>query len=732
MRLPISVCLVLATTPLVVAGEPVSFVNDVLPVMSRAGCNLGACHGNLNGRGGMRLSFKGEDAATDFATLTRDALGRRVDVARPEESLILKKAAGRVSHEGGVRFAVGSPEYAAVLAWVAAGASFDGVTAPKPVSLEVGPTTRVLIAPADRTTIRATATFSDGTTRDLADLVTLETTSVGVAHALPSGEVVREADGETVVLARYRHLMAAVRVAFVPDRPTPDLSGWQGGSAIDRLAAAKWAELRLTPSAPTTDAVFLRRVFLDACGVTPTAAEARAFLADTDPGKRAELIDALLERPEFAQHWALIWSDLLRNEEKSLDKKGVQVFHRWLKACVAEDRPLAEFAREILAARGSTYANPAANFYRAVREPYQTAESVAQVFLGLRVGCAKCHNHPFDVWTQDDYHRFAATFARVGYRVPSNDKRDSFDKHEFVGEQTVTDVPTATLAHPRGGKAAPKLLGGPAPAGDPLAALADWVADPANTFFAKAQANRVWLHLTGTGLVEPNDDFRASNPPSNPALLTHLTESFVAHGTRLKPLVREILNSRVYQLSSDPASGSPDLAALTHCAQATARPLAAEELLDAVSATLAAPVKFPGYPIGLRAGEVPAPPQAGRRNRGAPTGKEAMGARFLKVFGKPDRLLTCECERGDDPTMLQAFQLVTGRLVNDLLTAPDNRLADPALTLDDFTLAALTRLPTDAERERLGSYLDRAKDRRAAWEDIAWAVLNSKEFLLRR
>ena len=347
----------------------------------------------------------------------------------------------------------------------------------------------------------------------------------------------------------------------------------------------------------------------------------------------------------------------MRNEEKALDRKGVQLFHRWIKATIAADRPLTEFARDVLAARGSTYENPAANFYRAVREPYQRAESVAQVFLGLRVGCAKCHNHPFDVWTQDDYHRFAAAFARVGYRVPGNNRRDNLDKHEFVGEQFVTNLAAGELTHPRGGTARPKFLGRPGdgPAGDRLDALAAWVASPDNPFFARAQANRVWLHLMGRGLVEPNDDFRASNPPSNPDLLDHLTRSFAAGGYRLKPLVREILTSRTYQLASSPAADGSNAADESHFARATVRPLGAEQLLDAISLALDLPVKFPGYPLGLRAAEIPAPPQSGRR------GQDQMGSRFLKVFGKPDRLLTCECERSEDPGMLQSFQLMTDR-----------------------------------------------------------------------
>ncbi len=717
------------------AAEPVSFQNDVMAVLSRAGCNAGACHGNLNGKGGFRLSLRGQDPAFDLAALTRDMLARRTDPADPAESLILQKPTGRVPHEGGVRFSVLSPEYAILRDWIAGGCRPDPDSVPRAVKLDVTPAGGVLIDPADRVRLSAVAHFSDGSKRDVTALATFETTNVGVAKVRPTGEVVREQPGELVVLVRYLDLQVPVRLAFLPARPVPDLSGVPVQNEIDRLMLAQWKELRLAPSELCSDSVFVRRAYLDACGITPTADEVRAFLADTRADKRARLIDQLLARPEFAAYWAQKWSDLLRNEEKSLDKKGVQVFHRWIKGWIADDKPLTEFARAILSARGSTYANPAANFYRAVRDPYSRAESVAQVFLGLRVSCAKCHNHPFDRWTQDDYHRFAALFARIDYRVLANDRKDKFDKHEFVGEQVVFTDPDKELKHPRGGAAAPKFLGAETPdlsgRADRLGALADWVAAPANPFFAKAQANRVWYHLFGRGLVDPDDDFRTTNPPSNPALLDHLTRTFAAGGYRLKPLVRYVMNSRTYQLSAAPndSNAGDD----GHFARAAVRPLEAEQLLDALTGVFGVPVKFPGYPEGMRAGEVPAPPQSGRR------GADNMGTRFLKVFGKPDRLLTCECERTEDAGMLQAFQLLTGELLHALLRDPDNRIGKliaagktDAAMLDEFYLRALARYPTETERVRLLAYVGGSKDRRAAWEDVVWGLVNAKEFLLRR
>ena len=717
-----------------IAADPVSFQNDVMAVLSRAGCNAGACHGNLYGRGGFKLSLRGENPQADFVALTRDMLARRTDLANPRESLLLKKSSGQLSHEGGSRFSVNSSEYSLLLRWVEAGTRFDSSDRIKPVKLDVTPIGQILVAPADRTKLNAIAHFADGSQRDVTSLVTFETNNVGVAKVHLNGDVVKEQDGEVVVLVRYLDLQVPVRLAFLPNRPTTDLSHVPTNNAIDRHVFAQLQQLRLKPSELSADSVFIRRVYLDTCGITPTADEVRIFLADTATDKRAKLIDALLARPEFANFWAQKWSDLLRNEEKSLDHKGVQIFHRWIRGWIAEDKPLNDFAHEILAGRGSTYANPPANFYRAIRDPYQRAESVAQVFLGLRVSCAKCHNHPFDTWTQDDYHRFVAMFARIDYRVEDNVRRDNLDKHEFNGDQLVYVNHTGELPHPRGGNAVPKFLGSNQTglSEDRVTALADWVASPANPFFARAQANRIWSHLMARGLVEPNDDFRISNPPTNRALLDHLTREFTAGGYRLKPFVRHVLNSRVYQLSASPneTNAADDL----HYSHANVQPLEAEQLLDALANTFAIPVKFPGYPMGMRAGEVPATPLVGRRGRDSTT-----GTRFLKVFGKPDRLLTCDCERSEDPGILQAFQLMTGELVHTLIRTPGNRIgklldakAGESEMLEELYLNTLARTPTADETTKLHDYLQNAKTPRHAWEDIAWGLVNSKEFLLRR
>jgi hypothetical protein len=717
-------------------AERVSFRNDVMAVLSRAGCNQGACHGNQNGKNGFKLSLRGQDPAFDLAALTRDTLGRRADPLRPADSLILAKATGALPHEGGKRFERGSPEYDLLYRWIAEGLRPDPPGAPVLRRLEVTPRRQVLVEPADSVRLRVRATFSDGRSRDVTRLAVFEPSSLAV-RVDADGVARRKSAGETAVLVRYLDRQATVELAFVPARPGFAWPDPPEANFIDRDVFAKLRTLRTAPSALSSDSVFLRRAYLDALGVLPTAGEARAFLADTRPDKRARLIDALLKRPEFADFWALKWSDLLRNEEKVLDKKGVRLFHDWIRRSIAEGRPLNEFARDLIAARGSTYSQPAANYYRALRDPQGRAEATAQVFLGVRLQCARCHNHPFERWTQTDYHSFAAFFGRVEYRIVENNRRDKLDLHEFDGEQVVWMARSGEVKHPRSGEVLrPLFLGADtpmfAPSDDRLLALADWVARPDNPFFARAQVNRVWYHLLGRGIVEPVDDFRASNPPANEPLLDALARDFVAHHFDLRHLVRTIMNSRTYQLSAVPNETNAEDEA--NFARAPVRPLQAEQLLDALAQVTGEQPRFPGHPAGMRAGQLPG--VMASRGRGQ---RSTDGEKFLAAFGKPVRSLSCECERSDDTTLNQAFQLITGPMLNQMLSEPDNRIGrllaagrSDADVIEEFYLAALSRPPSAAERERALALLRRSKDRRAALEDLVWGLINAKEFLLRR
>jgi Protein of unknown function (DUF1549)/Protein of unknown function (DUF1553) len=719
------------------AGEVPSFRNDVMAVLSRAGCNQGACHGNLNGKGGFKLSLRGEDPIFDRMVLTRDNLGRRTSPNKPEESLILRKATGVISHEGGPRFGRDSLEYSILRDWIAAGCHEDRPDLPKITRLEVSPIKKALVEPDSKLRIAVTGHFSDGSKRDLSRLAVFETTAVGIVNIAADGEVTKQQPGELVVLVRYLDKQAPVQIAFIPARPEFVWKDVPLTNPIDKILFPQLKELRLTPSALSNDSMFLRRAYLDAIGVLPSVEEARDFLKDTRADRRERLIDSLLQRLEFAEFWAQKWGDLLRNEEKSLDRKGVRVFYQWLRDAIAKGQPLNEFARDIIAARGSTYQNPPSNFYRSLREPYGRAESVAQVFLGTRIQCAKCHNHPFDVWTQNDYHDFAALFSTIDYRILENERKDRLDKHEFVGEQIVLVTRESSLKHPRTGEPLkPRLLGAKeniANDSDRLQALADWVADPKNPFFAKAQVNRVWYHLFGKGLVDPIDDFRSTNPAANQALLDHLSSRFALGEFNLRLLIKEIMLSRTYQLSSVDAATNHDDE--THYSKALIQPLEAEQLLDAVCQVLETPVKFYGYPIGFRSMQIASLQQNDRRNRNP----DAMAEKFLKVFGKPDRLLTCECERSDDTGVLQSFQLLTGELLHSLLGDENNRIGKLIAAgkrdeeiIETFYLAALSRYPSAKEREKLVAFVAKAKDRRAALEDVVWGLVNAKEFLLRR
>ncbi len=724
----------LLLAPAAFADEPVSFRNDVMAVLSRAGCNAGACHGNQNGKNGFKLSLRGQDPDFDLAVLTRDQFARRTDRLHPDDSLILLKPTAVVAHEGGKRFDVGSPEYGILRRWIAAGCPDDPPGGPVLRRLDVTPRQQVLTEPADEVSLHVTATFSDGRSRDVTDLCVFEPSNL-VVRVGRDGVARRQGLGETTVLVRYLDRQAVVQLAFLPDRPGFVWNDPPENNFIDHAIDAKLRTLRMLPSGLCSDAVFLRRTYLDTLGAPPTPEEARRFLDDARLDKRSRLVDELLDRPEFADFWALKWCDLLRVEEKALDRKGVRLFHDWIRDRIAEGEPLNEFARELLAGRGSTYSNPEANYYRALRDPNSRVEAAAQVFLGVRLQCAKCHNHPFERWTQADYYGLSAFFVRVDYRIVENNRKDKFDKHEFDGEQIVYESRGGEATHPRTGETLPpRFLGGEAPDlapdADRLQALADWVAAPDNPFFAKAQANRVWRELMGRGIVDPDDDFRASNPPVNGPLLDALAKDFADHHFDLRHLIKTIMNSRTYQLSAIPNETNRDDE--TNFSHALVRPLQAEQLLDALGRATGAPQRFADLEPGLRACQLPGvKTTAGKRTDD--------GDQFLSSFGKPVRSLSCDCERSDDSTLDQAFQLLTGPVLNQMLTTPDNRIGRLTAAgksneeiVEELYFATLGRPPSAKERAGALALVARERDRRQALEDVLWGLVNAKEFLLRQ
>ena len=736
-----------AKSPAAPAAQ-VSFRNEVMAVLSKGGCNSGPCHGNQNGKAGFKLSLRGEDPEFDHRALTRDLFARRVNLDQPAQSLMLLKPTTELAHEGGQRFHTNSPEYAILSRWIAEGAPDDQATAAKLERLTVTPREAVLVEPAQEIQLRVEASFADGTRRDVTSLAVYEPASTAV-RVSRDGLVTRDLPTETTVLVRFLQAQEPVRLAFVPARSGFVWRKPPANNFIDDEIFARLRVLRMNASALCTDSEFIRRTYLDLHGLLPPAGEARAFVQDSRGDKRARLVDALLERPEFADFWALKWSDVLRNEEKVLDRKGVQLYYDWIRRSLAEHKPLDQFVRDLLAARGSTYVNPAANFYRANRDAVTRAEAAAQLFLGTRLQCAKCHNHPFDRWTQADYYDWADVFARIQYKVLENNRRDGLDTHEFIGEQIVYVARSGDLTNPRTGQpATPRFLGQPRaaaaapareskirnpkpePEEDRLEALAAWLTAQPN--FARAQVNWIWFHLLGRGIVDPIDDFRPTNPPSHPALMEALAKDLVAHRYDLRHLIKRIMTSRAYQLSSEPTSdNAEDTLNFSH---AWPRRLCAEQLLDAQHQVLGVPAGFAGYPAGLRAAQLPggSPVRRGELKVGGPE-------KFLALFGKPSRLLACECERSSETTLSQTFQLISSPEVQRLLTHPQNRLTTllaagkpDADLVDELYWTALSRPPSPTESSAALRLLDSPADKRSGLEDLAWALLNAKEFVLRK
>ena len=712
----------------------ISFRNDVMAVLSKAGCNAGMCHGNQNGKAGFKLSLRGEDPEADYYVLTREVFGRRTNPLEPDHSLILLKATTQIAHEGGQRFKRESAEYAILRSWIAAGTPNDVAEASRLTNLRVTPAEQILLAPTNNLELQVTATFSDGSERDARELAVYESAN-NLATISHDGLVTMPRAGESTILVRFLDKQVAAQVALVGERKGWKWSDVPEANYVDKLVFQKLRRLKIDPSDVCSDEVFLRRAFVDLLGVLPTASEARSFVAERHTQKRERLVRRLLDRPEFADFWALKWSDLLRNEERALDRKGSQAFHHWVRESIANNKPLDQFARDILSARGSSYENPAANFYRVNRETAPRAEAIAQLFLGTRLQCAQCHNHPFDRWTQDDYFNWARVFSQVQYKVLENRRLDNNDQHEFKGEQVVYVSSRGDVKNPRtGNPARPRFLGGDflEQSTDPLLSAADWVTH--NPQFARAQVNRIWYHLLGRGIVDPIDDFRPTNPASNPALLNALARDFVEHKYDLRHMIQVITSSRTYQLSAQPTK--TNLEDESNFSHGNIRRLSAEQLLDCQSQALGVAAKFDGYPEGTRAAQL-----AGTRMERKRENKMAS-EQFLDVFGKPPRLLTCECERSSDTTMSQAFQLISGPAINSMLGNLRNRLSEllqsgksSSEMIDELYWASLSRAPKAAELKRACDLLDakqEAEARRAVLEDLAWALLNSKEFVLRR
>lgn len=712
-----------------VSGEssaaPPSFRVEVMAVLSKAGCNLGTCHGNQNGKGGLKLSLRGQDPTADYAALVRDSGGRRIDRFEPAQSLLLQKPLAALPHQGGRRFHRESPEFAVLSAWIASGATDS--SGPDLQSIQVQPREAVILSPQSELPIRVDAVFTDGSRRDVTRMAVYEPSNFAVSVDA-AGLVRKQQDGESIVIVRYLSQQVPVRVAFIPPRPMTNLRG-SGGTPIDELVCRDLDRLRIHPSGIAPDHVLMRRLSLDIAGILPAAEEAREFVADLNPDKYERAIDRLLASRAYAEHWALKWSDLLRNEEKVLDAFGVETFHSWLRDSFAQSKGLDELARELLTSRGSTYTVPATNYYRANRDPATRGETTARVLLGVRLQCAQCHNHPFDRWTQDDYFRWAAVFSGIGYHILENNKSDKLDSHEFVGEQLVEVKAKGELKNPSTNQpAAPRFLGSDRAVDleqDWLHQLANWLTATDNGAFSQAQANLIWYHLLGRGLVDPVDDFRATNPAVNPPLLAYLATKLSEHRFDVRYLLREIVLADAYRRSSEPNRSNLDDE--QHFSRAIVRRLPAEKILDAQSQVLDAPSRFAGFAQGIRAGQIPGV----RREAKARTGDN-----FLRSFGKPQRLLACECERSNETTLSQALLLIAGPEMQERLVQAGNRLdqlSSSPLSVNDRVAelywSALSRAPNALELQEAVRAIDETNNASEAMQDLAWALLNCKEFL---
>ncbi len=717
--------------------QAISFRRHVIAALNVGGCNMGACHGTPSGKGGFRLSLRGYDPAADFVQLTRDVLGRRTDRIDPDASLILQKGLAKVPHEGGMRFQANTVAAQTLRDWLAQGLNDDPDNLPALKKIEVLPGGRLLNAPAKWQQLAVLAHYADGSVRDVTRLTVFTSSDDAVAKvggptgSLTHGLVEFGQTGEVAILCRYLDEMQAVRITFLDTKKDFAWSNPPENNFVDKHVFAKLKLLGILPSDLCTDQEFVRRAYLDLCGILPKPEEVKAFLASTDKDKRAKLIDALLERPEYADYWTLKWSDVLRSNRKTIQVKGIYVYQQWLRGHIAANTPFDAMTKELITASGSTFANPPANFYRIARDPQNLAETTAQLFFGIRMQCAKCHNHPFERWTQDDYYSMAAFFARVKQKP---DNLEGGDK-KAPGAEVIYIDRSGEVVQPRTNKTMPpKFLGGQvAPATkDRREALADWLTSGNNPFLAKSVVNRIWFHLNARGIVDPVDDFRDSNPSANDELLEALGKEFIEKKFDVKHVIRVIMNSRTYQLSAQSNdSNKEDSKYFSH---AVTKQLPAETLLDAICAATEVPEKFAGLPAGTRAVQLP----DGENNH-----------IFLKTFGQPGRELACECEREGDSNLAQALQLINGPTINDKMRAGTNRvgrLLGKKVTdlemLEDLYLATLSRPPLEGEVKFALEHLNKATERgttsqekeanrRKAWEDVQWALLNSKEFLFR-
>jgi hypothetical protein len=708
-------------------AESVSFRRDVMPVFFRAGCNSGGCHGAARGKDGFRLSLFGYDPDGDYFRLTQQVVGRRVDVSAPEQSLLLAKAAGKVTHTGGQLFKEDSPHYRTLLRWIEAGAPADLDDVPEAVAIEMTPTRMVFDGARKEQVATVTARYSDGSTRDVTALARFSTNNATTATIGEDGRIKAGRRGDTFVFARFNRFTIGSEVVVLPAESGFRWPDVKPANYIDELVFARLQKLHLAPSDPCTDEQFLRRAYLDLIGLPPTVAEYRRFLADPSPDRWARLVDELLARDEFADLWAAKWGEALKilgvgYTPHASDEKAAEVYQDWIRDQMARNAPLDEFVRAQLTSKGSNLVEGPVNLYTSLPQSVKFAakdfaQDFAQLFTGIRIQCAECHNHPFDRWTMDDYYGLVSCFTGVT-RKPGSEPREFFiynDPSAPPSKHLLDDRPVPA-----------RVLGGlaPVPSGqDPRVALADWLTGPDNPYFARNLANRIWAHFFGRGIIEPVDDLRVSNPPSNGELMDGLAEHLIRSKFDLRALVRDICLSRTYQTSVVPNATNADDD--RQFSRSSLRRLRSDVLLDAFSLVTGAESRFDNFPTGTRA--VQFYPRIGSP---LPT----AGSYFLQAFGRSPRATVCACETRAESTLSQALHLIGGEAINaklgegKVVPALIEARKDPAAIVEELYIRALARKPTaDEARAMLGLVGDRPGDRQA-YDDILWGLLSSSEF----
>jgi hypothetical protein len=705
-----------ATVPVKVTDakkdRPISFKRDVMPIFMRAGCNAGSCHGAARGKDGFRLSLFGFDADGDHHRLTRELPGRRINLSLPAESLLIEKATGNVPHTGGQRIKEKDHLYNDLIRWLEAKAPNDPATVPTPVSLEIYPRLAVLDGKGEKQQMVVRAKYSDGTDRDVTSLALFLSNNDNSAKISADGEVTANERGEAFVMARFATFTVGSQVIVLPKGLQFRFPQVEEKNYIDTLVHNKLKKLRIAPSEVCDDETFLRRAYVDIAGVLPTLEEYTKFITSKDDKKREKVVDELLGRKEFAELWVLKWAELLQiRSSNAVSYKATLLYYNWLQDRIARNVPVNEWVQDLLGASGGTFKNPPTNYYQNETDILKVSENVAQVFMGMRIQCAQCHNHPFDRWTMDDYYGFAAFFSQIG-RKGADDPRETIVFNSRGGE--VANPVTRRVMKP-------KFLGGIEPdlkGADRRGVLAKWLASPDNPYFATNLANRVWQHFFGVGIIEEPDDVRISNPSSNPELLAELGKRFTAYKYDFKKLVRDICTSRTYQLATKTTdSNSGDT---RNFARAYLRRIKAETFLDCITQVTETRNKFPGLPQGARAVQI---------------ADGGISTYFLTTFGRATRETVCSCEVRLEPTLSQSLHLLNGDTTTQRITGGNligRRLAEkktPLQIIEELYIRCLSRKSTKPESDRLTALVAVEKDTKQALEDVFWSLLNSREFM---